>query len=205
MAHMIPDPETYFRGFIPPRDDLLIELEQEAEENSIPIVGPVVGELLYIFSRAMNARAILELGTATGYSAIYLARGLNVPDGMLTTIERDETMATRAKDNLARAGLLDRVKIRVGDVFQLLETLKGPYDLIFMDIDKEDYGEALSRCRSLLRLGGLLVVDNVAFLGASEFNQTIFNDKQWRCVHLYSFLPNHSPEKDGLTLAVRVE
>ena len=205
MAHMIPDPETYFRSFIPPRDDLLIELEQEAEENSIPIVGPVVGEFLYILSRAMNARAILELGTATGYSAIYLARGLKAPDAMLTTIERDETMATRAKDNLARAGLLDRVEIKVGEVFQLLEILKGPYDLIFMDIDKEDYGEALSRCHSLLRLGGLLVVDNVAFLGASEFNQAIFNDNQWRCVHLYSFLPNHSPEKDGLTLAVRVE
>ena len=205
MAQMVSDPETYFRGFIPPRDDLLIELEKEAEENCIPIVGPVVGELLYIFSRAMNAGAILELGTATGYSAIYLARGLNAPDGMLTTIERDETMATRAKDNLARAGLLDRVEIRVGEVFQVLETLKGPYDLVFMDIDKEDYGEALSHCRSLLRLGGLLVVDNVAFLGASEFNQKIFNDNQWRCVHLYSLLPNHSPEKDGLTLAVRIE
>ena len=205
MAYMIPDPETYFRGFIPPRDDLLIELEQEAEEESIPIVGPVVGELLYILSRAMNARAILELGTAAGYSAIYLARGINPPDGMLTTIERDEAMAARAKDNLARADLLDRVEIRVGEVFQLLETLKGPYDFIFIDIDKEDYGEALSHCGSLLRLGGLLVVDNVAFLGASEFNQKIFDDNQWRCVHLYSFLPNHSPEKDGLTLAVRIE
>jgi predicted O-methyltransferase YrrM len=202
---MVPDPEKYFRNFIPPRDDLLIELEKEAEENNIPIVGPVMGELLYILAKAMNARAILELGTATGYSAIYLARGLSGSDAMLTTIERDETMAIRAKKNFARAGLVDRIEVRVGEVFQFLKTLSGPYDLIFMDIDKEDYGKVLSRCRSLLKVGGLLVADNVAFVGASEFNQEIFNDKHWRSVHLYSLLPNHSPEKDALMLAVRVE
>ena len=205
MPDMIPNPETYFRGFIPPRDELLIELEQEAEQKHIPIVGPVVGEILYILAKAMDCRAALELGTATGYSAIYLARGISNSGGILTTIERDEAMAARARENIAKAGLADQVEVRVGEVAEVLETLKGPYDLIFMDIEKEDYQETLSRCHSLLRLGGLLVVDNVAFLGAHEFNQTIFSDNHWRCVHLYSFLPNHSPEKDGLTLAVRVE
>jgi predicted O-methyltransferase YrrM len=205
MPNMIPNPETYFRGFIPPRDELLIELEQEAEQEHTPIVGPVVGEFLYILAKAMDCRAVLELGTATGYSAIYLARGISNSGGILTTIERDEAMATRARENIAKAGLADQVEVRVGEVAEVLETLKGPYDLIFMDIEKEDYQKTLSRCHSLLRLGGLLVVDNVAFLGAQEFNQTIFSDNHWRCVHLYSFLPNHSPEKDGLTLAVRVE
>jgi predicted O-methyltransferase YrrM len=205
MPNMIPNPETYFRGFIPPRDELLIELEQEAEQEHTPIVGPVVGEFLYILAKAMDCRAVLELGTATGYSAIYLARGISNSGGILTTIERDEAMAARARENIAKAGLADQVEVRVGEVAEVLETLKGPYDLIFMDIEKEDYQETLSRCHSLLRLGGLLVVDNVAFLGAQEFNQTIFSDNHWRCVHLYSFLPNHSPEKDGLTLAVRVE
>ena len=205
MPDMIPDPETYFRGFIPPRDELLIELEQEAEQEHIPIVGPVVGEFLYILAKAMNCKAILELGTATGYSAIYLARGISNPGGILTTIERDEAMAARARENISKAGFADRVEVRVGEVFQVLETIEGTYDLIFMDIDKQDYAEALSWCRRLLRLGGLLVVDNVAFLGASEFNQRIFNDNQWRSVHLYSLMPNHSPEKDGLTLAVRIE
>jgi predicted O-methyltransferase YrrM len=114
-------------------------------------------------------------------------------------------MAARARKNISRAGVADRVEVKVGEVLEVMETLGGPYDLIFMDIEKEDYQKALSGCHSLLRLGGLLVVDNVAFLGASEFNQTIFTDSHWRCVHLYSFLPNHSPEKDGLTLAVRIE
>lgn len=204
MPYMIPDPETYFRGFIPARDELLLELERQAREENIPIVGPVVGELLFILARALNSQAILELGTATGYSAIYLAQGLSGPDGMLTTLERNESMAIRANENIARAGLADRVEVRVGDVMQVLEELEGPYDLIFVDIDKEDYATVLPGCHRLLRLGGLLVVDNVAFQGASKFNQRIFNDKQWRNVHLYSFLPDHSPEKDGLTLAVRV-
>ncbi|MGD9037310.1 MAG: class I SAM-dependent methyltransferase, partial [Syntrophobacterales bacterium] len=133
------------------------------------------------------------------------ARGISNAGGILTTIERDEAMAARARENIAKAGLADQVEVRVGEVAEVLETLKGPYDLIFMDIEKKDYQETLSRCHSRLRLGGLLVVDNVAFLGAHEFNQTIFSDNHWRCVHLYSFLPNHSPEKDGLTLAVRVE
>lgn len=205
MPDMIPDPETYFRGFIPPRDELLIELEQEAEQEHIPIVGPVVGEFLYILAKAMDCRAVLELGTATGYSAIYLAQGISNPEGMLTTIERDEAMAARARENISKAGFADQVEVRVGEVAEVLKTLEGPYDLIFMDIEKEDYQETLSGCHSLLRLGGLLVVDNVAFLGAREFNQAIFTDNQYRCVHLYSLLPNHSPEKDGLTLAVRIE
>ena len=204
MPDMIPDPETYFRGFIPPRDELLIELEQEAEQEHIPIVGPVVGEFLYILAKAMDCRAVLELGTATGYSAIYLARGISNPEGILTTIEHDEAMAARARENIAKAGLADQVEVRVGEVAEVVETLEGPYDLIFMDIEKEDYQETLFGCHSLLRLGGLLVVDNVAFLGARDFNQTSFTDNHWRCVHLYSLLPNHSPEKDGLTLAVRI-
>jgi caffeoyl-CoA O-methyltransferase len=205
MPDLIPDPETYFRGFIPPRDELLTELEQEAGQEYIPIVGPVVGEFLYILAKAMNCKAILELGTATGYSTIYLARGISDPGGMLTTVERDESMAARARENIAKAGCADRVEVRVGEVAEILETLEGPYDLIFMDIEKEDYQKALSGCHSLLRLDGLLVVDNVAFLGAREFNQAIFTDNHWSCVHLYSLLPDHSPEKDGLTLAVRIQ
>lgn len=204
MAQMISDPEAYFRAFIPPRENLLLELEKQAQEEDIPIVGPVVGELLHILARSMNCKAILELGTAIGYSAIYLAQGLDDRDGILTTIERDETMAVRARQNIAKASLADRVEVRVGDVFQVMANLDRLYDLIFMDIDKEDYAEALTQCHRLLRVGGLLLVDNVAFQGANKFNQSLFQSKQWRSIYLYSFLPNHSPEQDGLALAVRI-
>ncbi|MBI4642553.1 MAG: O-methyltransferase [Deltaproteobacteria bacterium] len=204
MSPMIPDLENYFRGFIPPRDALLLELEEEAARESIPLVGPVVGELLYILARTAGARNVLELGTATGYSAIYLARALP-PGGKMITLELDEAMARRARANFVKAGLENRVEVRVGQALDLMAAMSETFDLIFLDIDKESYLPALPHCRRLLKVGGLLVADNVGFAGADPFNREIFGQGGWRVVHLLSWLPQHSPEKDGLSLALRVE
>jgi predicted O-methyltransferase YrrM len=84
-----------------------------------------------------------------------------------------------------------------------MESMKGPYDLIFMDLDKEYYLPALSPCRRLLRPGGLLVVDNVGFQGAEPFNKKISSDPDWLAIPLLAFLPAHSPESDGLMIALR--
>jgi predicted O-methyltransferase YrrM len=204
MSVMIPDMENYFRGFIPPRDALLLALEEEAARESIPIVGPVVGELLYILARVTGARNILELGTASGYSGIYLARALP-PGGKLITLELSGAMARRARANFLKAGLDQLVEVREGQALDLMAAMTGTFDLIFLDIDKESYAPALPHCRRLLKVGGLLIADNVGFAGADAFNREIFGQKAWRAVHLLSFLPQHSPEKDGLSLAVRVE
>jgi predicted O-methyltransferase YrrM len=204
MSLMIPDMENYFRGFIPPRDALLLELEEEAAREAIPIVGPVAGELLHILARAVNAKNILELGTATGYSAIYLARALPA-DGKVVTLEVNPEMARRARANFARARVAAQADVRVGQALELMAAMRETFDLIFLDIDKESYLPALPFCRGLLKVGGLLVADNTAFAGADPFNREIFGDKTWRVVHLLSFLPRHSPESDGLSLALRVE
>ncbi|MBW2171675.1 MAG: O-methyltransferase [Deltaproteobacteria bacterium] len=201
---MIPNPEAYFRKLVPPRDALLVALEEEARQEGIPIVGPVVGELLFILARATQARQILELGTATGYSGIYLARACDVFEGRVVTLERDGGMARRAQANFEKAGLENRVEILVGDAFEEMTKMQGPFDLAFLDIDKESYAGALSHCERLLKPGGLLVADNVAFRGADEFNRVVSAHSHWRAVHLLSLLPQHSPEKDGLCLAVRV-
>jgi caffeoyl-CoA O-methyltransferase len=204
MSAMIPDLEGYFRGLVPPGDALLLELEQEAERESIPIVGPVVGELLFVLARATGAVRILELGTATGYSGIFLGRACGEINGRVVSLEYDEAMAARARANLSRAGLADVVEIRVGEALHLMAAMGETFDLIFLDIDKESYLPALSHCRRLLRAGGLLVADNVGFTGAADFNREILNHPAWRAVHLLSFLPRHSPEHDGLALAVKV-
>jgi predicted O-methyltransferase YrrM len=201
---MIPDLEGHFRSFLPPRDELLLELEREAGQEGIPIVGPVVGELLYILARAAQARLILELGTATGYSTIYLARAAAELQGRVTTLERYQEMATRAQANFAKAGLSAAVEVQVGEALNLLGQLNGPFDFIFMDIDKEGYLPALPHCRRLLKQGGLLVADNVGFQGAADFNREVYKQKEWRCVPLLCLLPHHSPEKDGLSFALRV-
>jgi len=205
MSKMMPDLEGYFRGLAPAGDALLLELEAEARRESIPIVGPVVGELLFVLARATGAGCILELGAATGYSAIFLGRACADRAGRVITLESDAAMAARARANLSRAGLARVVEVRLGEALSLMAGMSETFDLIFLDIDKESYLPALAQAGGLLRPGGLLVADNVGFSGAADFNQELRRNPAWRAVHLLSLLPRHSPEQDGLALAVRME
>jgi predicted O-methyltransferase YrrM len=204
MSNILENPEAYFKKFFHPRNELLAALETEAERDEIPIIGPLVGELLSILARVTQATSILELGTATGYSAIYLARGCETSNGRVITLEKHPDMAARAKVNIHKAGLDDRVEIRVGDALEEIKKMQTFFDLIFMDIEKKYYIRALPDCHRLLKAGGLLVADNVAFKDADDFNHAIFSHPGWRSVNLFSFLPLHSPEHDGLCLAVRL-
>ena len=204
MSVIIKNPENYFRRFIPDRSAFLKELEEEAFREDIPIVGPVVGELLYILARIIRAERILELGTATGYSAIFLAEAFESVKGQLITLENDPVMAEKARKNFKRAGFEDQIMICLGDAIEEMKKISAPFDLIFMDIDKVDYDTALPYCRDLLRKNGLLVADNVGFEDADPFNKSIFSSSEFRPVSLFSFLPLHSPEKDGLCLALRL-
>ena len=122
MSSIVEEPEAYFSKFVREADPLLRDLEREAELEHVPIVGPVVGELLYIITRAMGARAVMELGTATGYSAIILARACAVGAGSLTTLEHDPALAARARRNLQHAGLEQRVNVICGDALEQLPT-----------------------------------------------------------------------------------
>jgi predicted O-methyltransferase YrrM len=207
MQKMITNPDHYFKTFIPSRSSLLINLEEEASAEEIPIVGPVVGELLYILARVCGAKRIIELGTATGYSGIYLAQACQEADGQLTTIEMSPDLAIRAQRNFEKAGLEQRVDIRIGECHAVMGDMqqkKEVHDFIFMDIDKEYYASALPLCHQLLKPAGLLLVDNAAFNDAREFNQLIAESTEWKSVHLYALLPQHSPEHDALCLALRI-
>jgi predicted O-methyltransferase YrrM len=203
MSSIVKEPEAYFRQLARREDPLLRDLESEAEAEGIPIVGPVVGELLFVLARTSGARAILELGTATGYSAVFLARACALNSGALTTIELDSALAARARKNLERAGLAAQATVICDDALARLSRIRGAFDLIFMDIEKADYARAMPHCHRLLRSGGLLVADNVAFPDADTFNRAIFTDAGWQPVALLAFLPGHSPERDGLCLALR--
>ena len=204
MSNMVENPEAYFKKFVHPRNELLAALETEAEREEIPIVGPLVGELLSILARVTRATSILELGTATGYSAIYLARECETSNGRVVTLEKNPDMAAMANVNIHKAGLDDHVEIRVGDALEEIKKMQTLFDLIFMDIENKYYIRALPDCHRLLKAGGLLVADNVAFKDADDFNHAIFDHPGWRSVNLFSFLPLHSPEHDGLCLAVRL-
>jgi caffeoyl-CoA O-methyltransferase len=203
MGKMIEKPEAYFRQFIPRRRQLFLRLEEEAAQEDIRIVGPVVGELLYILVHGLGAGRVLELGTATGYSSLYMGFALDA-DGRLISVESDADMAARARGNIDQAGLSERVDIVFGDAFTVMSEMQTVFDFLFLDIEKEDYLKVMPHCRRLLRPGGIMVADNVAFADADRFNQGLYIDPGWKAVNLFSFLPGHSPEHDGLAVALRI-
>ena len=203
MSEIVTNPEDYFSSLIPSRSALLVEMEQEAQLEEIPIVGPVVAELLAILVTLSDSRQILELGTATGYSTLYMAEALPGEGSRLITIDNDPQMAARAKNRFRQAQLAERIELRIGDAVEIMQAIHHPFDMIFLDIEKEDYIKVLPHCERLLNRGGLLVADNVAFRDADAFNQQIHFSDRWRVVNLFAFLPQHSPQRDALCIALR--
>jgi len=150
---------------IPPDADLTAALESSAAAGLPPIsVTPSQGKLLYLLAQLSSARTILEIGTLGGYSAIWLARALPA-GGRLITLESDSKHAEVARANIARAGLADVVEVRLAPALESLPQLVaagyGPFDLIFIDADKENYAEYFAWALQLSRLGSIILADNV--------------------------------------------
>jgi predicted O-methyltransferase YrrM len=165
MSQIVPAAvEQYLESLNQLADPVLHDVERDGRTRHLPLVDAEVGALLRVLTVATGASRILEVGTAIGYSGIWLAGALPA-DGMLLTLEVDEARARLARDNFSRAGLADRVNVIVGDAERTLTKLAGPFDLIFQDGDKSKYGPLLDRLVDLLRPGGLLVTDNVLWSG----------------------------------------
>ena len=165
MGQIVPDAvEAYLAGLNQMADPVLREIEREGSEQRLPIIDAEVGALLRVLATAMGASRILEIGTAIGYSGIWLAGALP-SNGMLLTMESNQERARRARENFARAGLAARANVIVGDARRNLAKVAGPFDMIFQDGDKQLYSPMLDRLIALLRPGGLLVTDNVLWNG----------------------------------------
>src|SRR5213592_1832075 len=165
MGQIVPDPvEQYLSSLNRSADSVLQAIARAGKERSLPLVDAEVGALLRTLAMAAGATRILEIGTAIGYSGIWLARALPA-GGMLVTMEFDEARAREARDNFAKADLSDRVSVVVGDAQLKIAKVSGPFDLIFQDGDKKLYTPLLDRLVALLRPGGLLITDNVLWDG----------------------------------------
>lgn len=136
------------------------EIEAYANELGIPIVPHETAKFLDFLTASLQPKHILEIGTAIGFSASLMAQHLQ-GDGHLTTIDRYPKMFERAKENFTKMGLDDKVTLLEGDAVDILPTLEGPYDLIFMDSAKAKYVEFYPECMRLLREGGILIIDDV--------------------------------------------
>jgi caffeoyl-CoA O-methyltransferase len=200
------DVEQYLYELLPERDTIISEMERYAEEHRVPIIGPAVARLLALLAHVSGAKRIFEMGSAIGYSTIWLARAAG-PKGKVHYTDGDPANAQRAGEYFRRTGVAKRIYVQVGDALELLKKTPGKFDLIFNDVDKHQYPDALRAAVPKLRRGGLFITDNTlwsgkvarpasaddaATLGVQEFNRLVYASKE-----LYPVL---IPLRDGVTV-----
>jgi predicted O-methyltransferase YrrM len=156
--------ERYLYDLLPQRDAVLAEMEARARREDIKIIGPAVGRLLALLVRLSGARHIFEMGSAIGYSTIWLARAAG-PRAMIHYTDGDAARARDARAYFRRAGVTSRIDVQVGDAVRLLRRTKGPFDIIFCDVDKPQYPAAFRAALPRIKRGGLLLADNVLWHG----------------------------------------
>jgi predicted O-methyltransferase YrrM len=211
---MTPESErlaAYLGGLFAREDAALGAVREGHRDADLPLihVSPEEGAILRMLVRLVGARRVLEVGTLSGYSGIWIARGLP-PGGRLVTIEGDERHAAQARDAFDRAGVADRVELLCGEALDTMVTLDPPFDAIFLDADKAPLPAYLDASLRLLRVGGLLLCDNTFMdgriadpaaegsdlRGMREFNRLVAADPR--------FVTAVIPVRDGLLAAVRV-
>lgn len=204
----VPAVEDYVYSLLPARDEVLTGIEAEAAKRDIPIVGPAVGRILYQLAVMIGARRVFELGSAIGYSTIWWARAVG-EGGRVIYTDGDRKKAEEARRYFDRAGVAGRITVKTGDALEILSEEKTEYDIIFNDVDKEDYPRVFKLVLPRLRKGGLFVTDNVLWSGkvaqkspseAStkailEFNRLLYGSPD--------FFTTILPIRDGVAVAVK--
>ncbi|HLZ52155.1 MAG TPA: O-methyltransferase [Candidatus Acidoferrum sp.] len=198
--------EEYIYELLPERDAVVGKMERYAEEHRVPIIGPAVARLLSLFAQVSGAKHIFEMGSAIGYSTIWLARAAG-PKGKVHYTDGNPANAERAREYFRRAGVAKRINVQVGDALDLVRKTPGKFDLIFNDVDKHQYPDALRAALPKLRKGGLFITDNTLWSGKAarpaaaddadtrgvrELNRLVYASKE-----LYPVL---IPLRDGVTV-----
>jgi predicted O-methyltransferase YrrM len=205
--------ELYLQRFVRHPHPLLATLEADAVRRHVPIIGPWAAQILALLASSMQAQQILELGTATGYSAIWLAMAVADWRGEVVTVEQDATRVYEARQHFHAAAVHDRVRIMHGAALAVLHNLTGPFDVVFVDIlwylrDAAEAERLRDACVQQLRPGGLLVCDNAlrggsilqpvpesAALGVKTFTEAMLQDPRFDTVLI--------PIRDGLLVCRR--
>jgi predicted O-methyltransferase YrrM len=199
--------DKYLYDVLPERDATLSAMEEQARLRNIPIVGPAVGRLLYQLARMVNAKSVFEAGSAIGYSTIWWARAVG-EGGRVVYTDSNKKNADEARQYFEMAGVADRVDIRIGDALEVLsEQRPASYDIVFNDVDKEDYPRVFKLAVPRVRPGGLFVTDNVLWSGRVvdpqddssraivEFNRLLYGSKDMFTTII--------PLRDGVAVAMK--
>ena len=193
--------------------DICNTIEKEAIADEVPIIRKEMGNLLKVLLQLVQPERILEVGTAVGYSSILMSE--NMPEGcIIDTIENYDKRIPVAKNNFKRAGKEDVITLIEGDALEVLKTLDGPYDFIFMDAAKGQYINYLPDIKRVLRKGGLLISDNILQEGeivesryaVTRRNRTIharIREYVYELTHSEDFVTSIVPIGDGITLSVK--
>lgn len=205
-----PKIEKYINSLLPARDGVLREMERYAAKHKVPIIEAACGRLLYQLARTIQARHVFELGSAIGYSTVWLARAVGAK-GTVYYTDSDPANARRAQAYLRRAGVLARVKILLGDALELFNSTPGQFDLIFNDVWKTQYPEVFRHAIPRLRIGGLFVTDNVLWSGR-VVRSPAKGDTETRAIRRFNRLIYHSsklfttiiPLRDGVAVCEKI-
>jgi predicted O-methyltransferase YrrM len=202
------DVERYLYEILPARDEVVTEMEDQARARRIPIIGPAVARVLAQYARLIGAKRVFEMGSAIGYSTIWLARAVG-EGGLVYYTDGSEKNASEARGYFERAGVADRIQILIGDSRDLIDTVDGEFDLIFNDVDKYQYPDAFRKAVPRVRRGGLFITDNVLWSGrvarddadrdtegVREFNRLIYSSDE-----LY---PTILPIRDGVAVCLKL-
>jgi len=203
-----PEIERYIGNLYPPEDPVLKEMEQLGDQVGFPIVGPLVGRLFYQLAKMTSAKRIFEMGSGFGYSAVWFALGAP-EDGEIHLTDLSQKNLTRAKEFLTKADLAHKARFYAGEALEILRKTEGLFDIIFIDIGKEQYPDALKLAKPKVKRGGLLVTDNLlwfgqvledkgdsATAGVKQYNQMLFNDRD--------FISTLLPIRDGIGVAYKI-
>jgi caffeoyl-CoA O-methyltransferase len=199
--------DDYLYSMLPKRQEVLAEMEEYATEHHVPIVGPAVARVLQQLAMMIQARTVFELGSAIGYSTIWWAQAVG-DKGRVIYTDGDRKNAERARGYFARAGVANRIAVHTGDALEFLSEQKEEFDIIFNDVDKEDYPRVLRLIAPRLRKGGMFITDNVLWSGRVadknpdektkailEFNRKLYDAKEFYTTLL--------PIRDGLAVALK--
>ncbi len=200
--------DDYLYSMLPKRDAVLVEMEDFAGKHDIPIVGPAVARVLQQLALMISAKSVFELGSAIGYSTIWWAQAVGEKGHVIYT-DGDPKNAERARRYFDQAEVSDRITLHTGDALEFLSEQKQQYDIIFNDVDKEDYPRVLRLVPPRLRKGGLFITDNVLWSGRVaeknpkeartkailEFNRLLYDSGD--------FFTTILPIRDGLAVALK--
>ena len=204
-----PQAETYINSLLPARDAVLRKMERYAAKHKVPIVGPACARVIQQLALSIRARRVFEMGSAIGYSTLWLARAVG-PRGKVFYTDGNPANAELAQSYLREAGVLGRVEFLVGDALESLKATPGQFDLIFNDVSKVQYPAAFKLAVPRVREGGFFITDNVLWSGR-VVRDAGAGDPDTRAIQKFNRLIYKSPElmstiiplRDGLAVCLK--